>query len=71
MKFRLYFAVLMSCVLSFLMSGWITFINIGFTADFLHAWMAAWCLAWPAAALIAFLFGPTVQKLAHYLVSKF
>ncbi|MEO9654102.1 DUF2798 domain-containing protein [Marinomonas sp.] len=70
MKFRLYFAVLMSCVLSFLMSGWITFINIGLADNFLTAWMAAWCLAWPAAAFIAFLFGPSVQKLAHYLVNK-
>ncbi|GAB3487290.1 DUF2798 domain-containing protein [Marinomonas epiphytica] len=71
MKFRVYFAVLMSCVLSFLMSGWITFINIGLVDRFFSAWMAAWCLAWPAAAVIAFLFAPKVQQISRYLADRF
>ena len=67
MKFRLYFAVLMSGIMSLMMSAWITVINIGITSDFLYLWMKAWCLAWPVAGLVAFVFGPSIQKLTARL----
>ncbi|ETX12209.1 hypothetical protein MUS1_00975 [Marinomonas ushuaiensis DSM 15871] len=70
MKFRLYLAVLMSGIMSLLMSGWITFINVGITSNFLTLWAAAWCLAWPVAGLVAFTFGPSAQKLSAWLAKK-
>ncbi len=71
MKHRLIFALLMSFVLTFFMSAWVTFINIGLVNDFFHYWMSAWLLAWPAAGIISFVSGPRVNKSAHQLAKYF
>ena len=52
MKQRLLFSVLMSLVLSFLMSCWVTWVNLGLSEVFVERWMNAFVLAWPAAAII-------------------
>jgi len=70
MKYRLIFSVLMSLLLSSLMSGWVSYINLGFVIGFTSYWFNAFVLAWPAAALIAFLCGPEIQRLAKYLSNK-
>ncbi|AEF53125.1 DUF2798 domain-containing protein [Marinomonas posidonica] len=70
MKFRIYFALIMSCVLSFLMSGWITYVNLGLHPDFVFFWMTAWRFAWPAAAVISFVFAPEIQRLSGWLAKK-
>ncbi|KZN14373.1 DUF2798 domain-containing protein [Marinomonas sp. TW1] len=70
MKFRLYFALIMSCVLSFFMSGWITFVNLGSHPEFVFFWMKAWSFAWPAAATISFLSAPEIQKFSAWLAKK-
>lgn len=69
MKYRLVFSVLMSFVLSSLMSLWVTWINLGWSGELFGHWMNAFSLAWPAAAVIAFLCGPTVQAVTRKLVS--
>ncbi|MBY4676455.1 DUF2798 domain-containing protein [Marinobacterium arenosum] len=69
MKFRLCFAFLLSLVLSFLMTAWVTWLNLGFTADFISRWLSAFITAWPAAALISFTLAPSVQRLTRYLVN--
>lgn len=71
MKFRVYFALLMSGVLSLLMSAWITFLNIGLQVHFFSSWMTAWSLAWPVAGIVAFVFAPTVQKISQRLAQRF
>ncbi|MBJ7536315.1 DUF2798 domain-containing protein [Marinomonas transparens] len=71
MKFRLYFAVMMSFVLTFFMSAWITFINVGHNAEFMSQWMTAWSAAWPVAAIIAFVSGPEIQKISRWLSERF
>lgn len=71
MKHRFIFAVLMSFVLTFFMSAWVTFINIGLVDGFSNHWMSAWLLAWPAAGVISFVSGAKVQKLAQRLSEKF
>lgn len=67
MKHRFIFAILMSFVLTFFMSAWVTFINVGLIDDFANYWMSAWLLAWPAAGLISFISGPRIHKLAHQI----
>jgi len=52
------------------MSGWVSYINLGFVSGFTSYWFNAFVLAWPAAALIAFLSGPEIQKLAKFLSNK-
>lgn len=64
MKHRCVFAVIMSLVLTFFMSAWVTFINLGVVDHFVHYWFSAWLLAWPAAAIISFLFSPLLYTLA-------
>jgi len=71
MKSRLIATLLMSFGLSLLMSCWVTFLNLGLSKAFLSQWMAAFRLAWPAAAIIAFLLGPPVQKATAFLANRF
>ncbi|ADZ89386.1 DUF2798 domain-containing protein [Marinomonas mediterranea] len=71
MKLRIIFAVLMSFTLSLVMSGWVTFLNIGAQSYFFGAWIHAWILAWPAAFIIVFVSGPIVQKLSKKVADSF
>jgi hypothetical protein len=66
-KFRPINGFFMSMVLSFFMTAWITYINLGLIDGFWGLWMKAWGLAWPAAFVIAFVSGPHVMKLAKKL----
>lgn len=43
----------MALIMSFLMSGIITSLNIGIPDDFLLRWMRAWAMSFPAAAMAA------------------
>jgi len=70
MKSRLIATILMSFGLSLLMSGWVTFLNLGLTDGYFSRWMAAFQLAWPAAAVIAFFLGPPVQKATAFLAGR-
>ncbi|MGS4885558.1 DUF2798 domain-containing protein [Roseibium sp. MB-4] len=71
MRHRLISTALMSFFLSFLMSCWVTLINLGWSDAFLGQWMSAFRLAWPAAAVIAFCFGPFVQNATTYITQRF
>ncbi|GAA5509709.1 DUF2798 domain-containing protein [Novipirellula caenicola] len=68
MKQRIIFAIAMSCVLTFLMSAWVTFINIGMIAGFANHWISAWLLAWPAAGIISFTIGPSIHRWSNKFV---
>ncbi|OUS38608.1 hypothetical protein A9R01_03090 ['Osedax' symbiont bacterium Rs2_46_30_T18] len=70
MKYRLAFSLLMSLLLSSLMSGWVSYVNLGLVEGFAGYWLNAFVLAWPAAAMISFLLGPEVQKLSKYFANK-
>lgn len=70
MKHRFFFAILMSFVLTFFMSAWVTFINVGLIDGFINYWMSAWLLAWPAAGVISFASGPRVHSIAHQIADK-
>lgn len=63
MKHRLISTFFMSFGLSFVMSCWVTFLNLGWSDAFLGLWMEAFRLAWPAAAIAAFFLSPVVQKI--------
>ena len=68
-RFRLFNSFFMSMVLSFFMTAWITYINLGVVENCVGLWMKAWGLAWPAAFLIAFVSGPYVMKLSKKLAN--
>lgn len=67
LKYRIAFSMLMALVLSSLMTGWVTFLNLGLTPVYLSSWGKAFVSAWPAAATISFLFAPIIQKLCARL----
>lgn len=69
-RFRLVFGLLMSLIMSVLMTGWVTWINLGMRPDFAMQWGRAFTMAWPAAFLIAFSFGPALQRVTQRLLAS-
>jgi hypothetical protein len=67
LKFRLINSLIMSGILSLMMTCWVTFINLGSSADFFLHWMKAWSFAWPPALVISFVCGPVVMRLSQKL----
>ncbi|WP_441003813.1 DUF2798 domain-containing protein [Pseudocolwellia agarivorans] len=70
MSYRLVFSLLMSFVLCFLMTVWITFINLGAVEGFFMSWARAFLFAWPVAWLISFSFGPKIAAIAQKLCKQ-
>ncbi len=71
MHFRIIFSLLMSLVLSFFMTLWVTWLNLGYSDMFFDHWFQAFQYAWPAAAVISFLCGPHIQSLTERIYTKF
>ncbi len=67
---RLFFSFYMSLFLSVLMTGWVTYINIGLTESYLKHWWTAFWLAWPAAFIIAFSCAGIVRRMAEASVKS-
>ncbi|WED25928.1 DUF2798 domain-containing protein [Vibrio sp. DW001] len=65
MKQRVLFTVIMSFFLSSLMTLWVTYINLGYTPEFLDMWRNAFLLAWPAAGIISFIISPLALRITH------
>jgi hypothetical protein len=66
---RIAFAFLMSLLMSFLMTFWVSWLNIGFQPDFLGKWRHAFLAAWPVAFVIVVLCGPAVMALSQRLMT--
>lgn len=64
LRMRTMFALLMSLLMSSLMSGWVTWLNLGLGDGFMSHWKTAFMAAWPAAFTIVMLCGPMVHRLA-------
>jgi hypothetical protein len=69
--FHVIFAFLMALMMSFLMSGFITLVNIGFVEDFfarwlMHAFPIAFAIAFPVALFVV----PVVRKLVGKIVKE-
>jgi Protein of unknown function (DUF2798) len=69
-RFRFVFALLMSLQMSLLMTGWVTWINVGLGRNFAAQWLHAFLLAWPAAYAIVLTTAPVVQRLAQRLTAS-
>jgi hypothetical protein len=61
-KARFIFPVLMAGIMAFLMTGLITWLNLGFPPGFGWLWARAFLIAWPAATVAAFVAIPTARK---------
>lgn len=69
-RFRLLFALLMSSIMGLLMTGWVSWLNLGLVADFPLRWMNAFMKAWPPAFVIVLLLAPPLQKLTRRLLQQ-
>lgn len=65
---RLLFSFLMSALMAFIISAWITFINLGLTVGYVGYWLKAFMLAWPAGFTVVVVAAPTVQRTAQLLL---
>lgn len=65
---RLVFAFFMSLLMSCLMSGVITFINLGIVDNFIFIWFEAYWKAFIVAFPIIYIVAPLVHKLTAKLI---
>lgn len=63
-------ALLLSGFMSFIMSGAISFINVGFVGNFIDIWFHAWLVAYAIAFPSVLLLFPIARKLAMRIASK-
>ena len=68
-RLRFIFALLMSCLMSMLMTGWVSWMNLGLGPHFAAQWARAFFAAWPAAFMIVLATGPAVQRVSQRLVA--
>ncbi len=57
----------MAVMVGTIMSGIITFINIGFVDNFLQLWLKAFAIVFPIALPVVFFLFPVAQKIADKL----
>jgi hypothetical protein len=68
-KARFIFPVLATGLIVFIVSAVVTFINIGFRADFVRRWLSAFGVGWPVAAIVGLIAFPVVRGITHRLVA--
>ena len=68
-KAKFIFPVLITAIIVFVVSGVVTWTNIGFRVDFVTRWMSAFIVGWPVAAVTAFFAIPFVRRLTLALVT--
>ena len=66
-KARFILAAVMSAMMVFMVTLLVTWLNLGFRADFLTQWAKAYFIAWPVAATTAFLVMPMARRVADRL----
>jgi hypothetical protein len=67
-KARFVFPVIISALIVFVVSGVVTFTNIGLRADFVPHWLKAFVTGWPVAAVLAFIAIPYVRRATEVIV---
>jgi Protein of unknown function (DUF2798) len=65
---RFIFPVTMAFFMALLMTGVITFVNLGLVRDFLWQWMRAFAIAWPLASCVAFVAVPLARRITGVIV---
>jgi len=67
-KARFIFPVIISALIVFVVSGVVTFTNIGLRADFVRRWLKAFVTGWPVGAVLAFIAIPYVRRATEVIV---
>lgn len=69
-KAKYIFPFFLSGLMSFLMTGFVTWLNLGLPPDFLWLWLRAWVKTWPLAYLAALIAAPSARRLTAWSVAK-
>jgi Protein of unknown function (DUF2798) len=65
---RFIFPVTMAFFMALLMTGVITFVNLGLPRDFFFQWMKAFVIAWPLASCVAFVAVPLARRITGMIM---
>jgi hypothetical protein len=68
-KAKYIFPVIITAIIVFVVSGVVTFTNIGLRADFVPRWLSAFIIGWPVAAVTAFVAIPHVRRLTQWIAT--
>ena len=68
-KARFVFPVVITAIIVFVVSGALTFFNIGWRNDFVVRWWSAFAIGWPIAASTAYLAIPFARSLTLRIVA--
>ena len=69
-KARFVFPVVITAIIVFVVSGAVTFFNIGWRNDFVIRWWSAFAFGWPIAASTAYLAMPFARSLTQRIVAR-
>jgi hypothetical protein len=61
--------VVITAIIVFVVSGVVTWTNIGFRFDFVGRWMSAFVVGWPVASVTAFVAIPFARQATARLVA--
>jgi len=61
--------VIMAGIMAFLMTGFITWLNLGLPSNFIALWARAFIIAWPLAAMAAYIAIPIAQKATRKILT--
>jgi uncharacterized protein DUF2798 len=62
-KARIVFPIVATALVVFVVSAVVTFVNIGFRADFARRWLTAFIIGWPVASLTGYIAFPFVRRI--------
>jgi len=68
-KARFVFPVVITAIIVFVVSGAVTFFNIGWRSDFVIRWWSAFAIGWPIAAGTAYLAIPFARSFTQHIVA--
>lgn len=67
-KAKFIFPILITAIVVFIVSAFITLFNIGLRPDFVPRWLSAFLLGWPVAAVTAVIAMPFVNAATRRIV---
>jgi len=63
--------MVMAAIMAFLMTAFITWLNLGWRADFVWLWLKAFITAWPLASVAAYIAGPIAPRVTQAILRRF
>lgn len=67
---RYIYPVIMAGIMSFVMSGLVTAINMGVGPDFVSRWMGAWSISGPIALVAVSIAAPVARRITGWIVTR-